>query len=424
MKHRAFFVGILLSPAIHCLGQGLTLTDAIAMARSNNGVLAAAFASVESAKSGMRQANAMFLPFVTPSYTYLDSASRPASGLPTLRDAAHEAGITASWEVLDGGQRSFTLSSSRNLYDAAKYSTLWTLRQTIFSVTQQFYSALAAQELLKIAKAEVVRTNEILEVVKRRVELGDAARKDILQAEADVANADVALLTATNDVDTTHAALKALIGWDEREPMPELQSAGPQGEPSVSTLEAATTEGVKNRPDLTSAARRLNSDRFAVMSAERDASIDWSLNVNYSRSFEPEDAFNRTLSFVVSFPLFDGGLSRERVRQAKLNLQANQALYNQAVRDARSEIEAAFLVWKQNRKRLDASEKALRAAKINYEAVTESQRLGAASIQEVTTARLTLVTAETGYIQSMYGFYVSDIRLRLMIGDKLPGEDS
>lgn len=404
-------------------GEDLTLLQAIELAKRNNGVLASASAAVASARSGVREANAAFLPFVTPSYEFSDIESKSSINSSIFRSTDHTAGIDATWTVLDAGQRQYAYGQAKKQYEATRYSSLWTMRQVLFSVTQQFYAALRAQELMRTAEAQVVRTKEVLEVVKKRVELGDAAKKDILQAEADVANAEVDLLTAGNDVDTAEAGLKAIIGWREDQALPDLGPSELAGAPTFETLDEALKDGISKRPDVTSALRDLESTRYNVLLAERDASLDWSLRVNYGRTVEPRDTFNRTLTFVVSYPLFDGGLSRERVKQAQLGYKSNKALYDQQLRDAKSEIEAAFLVWKQNRLRLDASTKALKAAQVNFDAVSESHRLGAASIQEVTTARLTLITAETNQIQAVYDQYISDVRFRLVTGDPLPGEN-
>ncbi len=419
-----FLTGLLTGGASAAYSQELTLDQAIALAKKNNGVLVAAQKSVAIAQSNVREAAALFFPFITPSYQYTDVEDKLTSHSPVTRDSVHELGVGATWQVLDGGQRWYGLNQSRKLFDSTRYSSLWTMRQTLFAVTQSFYDALRAQELLKSADAELVRTKQILEVVKARAAVGDIAKKDILQAEADVANAEVAQITASNDVDSTQAALKAVIGWPAQNPLPALAKSEPTGEPSVTTLDDALSAGQKRRPDLLSTLRALEAERFGVLTAQREASLDWSLNVNFNKDFEPENSYNRTLTFVVSFPLFDAGFSRERARQAQLSLESNRALYQQDVRNARSEIEATFLIWKQNKARLDAADRALKAAQINYDAASESQRLGAASIQEVTTARTTLITAEVNYIQAVYDSYISDVQYRLVIGDPLPGENS
>lgn len=331
--------------------------------------------------------------------------------------------VGTSWLVLDGGQRSFSLARARNLADAAQFGAVSTLRTILFTVTQQFFDALRSQELLRVADAQVRRAQETLDVTKKQVEVGQVARKDILQAEADLANSVVQQITARNLVNTSSANLKASMGWEPARPLPVLVAPEePETPPAPPTLEEAIESGLAHRPDLEGARKRLQADRYTVLTAARRSSFDWELTFNYSKNFEPEDADNRNLQFLVTYPLFDAGASREALRQTEFTYKANQELLEQQVRDARSEIEAVYLSWHQNLERLSASEKALLAAQENFKAASESQSEGVASILDVTNAQISLVTAETNYVQALYDFYISDAELRLVTGRPLLGE--
>lgn len=395
------------------------------MAKQRNGTVAAAIKGYESAKAAVRGANAAFFPEISPQYRYINSEQQFSGGFGgTGKQDFDQLSIGANWLLLDGGQRQFTLERSKRLADANKYSSLWTLRQVLFTVTRQYYEVLRARELKKVADSQVVRTNEILEVVKGRVAEGVAAKKEILQAEADAANALVDQMTATNQVNTAEAAMKATIGWPANEPLPDL-IAPPQeiGIKRDWTLQQAIESGTQKRPDLEEARQRLKADRFNVLTAKRSASFDWTLNFSYSRNFEPNDTFNRSLTFLLSYPLFDAGRTKEQVTQSQLSYESGQLLLEQQVRDARSEIETVFLTWDQNRARLAASEKALNAAKLNYDAAAGSQAEGVSTILDVTNARVSLVTAETNYVRAIYDYYVADAQLKLVVGEPIDGEE-
>jgi outer membrane protein len=421
---RLFPIAAVCVLALPAASQELTLADALVRAREFNGTVAAAYKDYLSAKSAERAALGAYYPSITPEYRYVDSRSRLA-GFSTTSMSEGEAGIGANWLLLDGGQRQYAYARAQNLAEAAKLGSLWTLRQILFSVTSQYCDALRAQELQRVADQEVVRTRQILDAVKARVEVGDVARKEILQAEADLANAVVQQLTAGNQVRTTEASLKATIGWPTETPLPSLQPVeNVEMRPEDVALASLIAQGISTRPDLEQSRRQQRAGRYNVLTAERNASVDWTLNFNYSRSWDGEgdDGFNRSLTFLISFPLFDGGISRENARQSKLSFEAGNLRLEQQFREARSEIEAAFLTWKQNRERLVASEAALRAARLNFQAASESQAAGAGSILEVTNARSALITAETNFVQAFYDYFISDVQLRLVTGEAMPGE--
>jgi len=124
----------------------------------------------------------------------------------------------------------------------------------------------------------------------------------------------------------------------------------------------------------------------------------------------------------VTYPLFDGGRLREIAREQKLNLQAAQATLVQSERLAQAEIESVYAEHVQNIERVQASKLALEAAQVNYDAAIAAQKEGANDVIEVLTAQVSLVTAESNYIEATYDYYVTEANLRLVTGRPIPGE--
>jgi outer membrane protein len=112
------------------------------------------------------------------------------------------------------------------------------------------------------------------------------------------------------------------------------------------------------------------------------------------------------------------------VTEGRANVNASKALLDQSEKDARSEIEADFSTYSQDQLRLQSAELALKAAQLNYEAADGSQKAGAASLLDVITAQVSLVTAESNYIQATYDVLIAQLRLRLVTGLPMPGENS
>ena len=120
----------------------------------------------------------------------------------------------------------------------------------------------------------------------------------------------------------------------------------------------------------------------------------------------------------MQLPLFDGGVLRERARQLRFEELALRATLTQREREVRAQIETDYITLVQNGTRAQAAKLAVEAAQQNYQAEVEAQRLGAANstIVTVLTAQVTLVTAESNYIQAIYDFYVADAQLRRSTG--------
>lgn len=405
--------------------ENLSLSDALERAKAFNGRITAAKKELTAARQAVFQSQASFLPSISPTYRYFDQDRRFLdSDIPTGKTNFNEVALSASWTILDSGNRLYAYQRSQKLAEATSYSTQNTLRNVLFDVASRYYDALQAIELLKVAQSQVQRAEETLDATKRQAEIGQIARKEVLQAEADLANAQVNQLIAENQVTIAQTLLKTILRWPEQTDLPQLETPQTPTPIELETLNTVIEEALINRPDLQSARKRLEAERYQVLSTEREAGLDWRLTIDYTRVFEPEDTANRTFQLIASYPLFDGGFAKARAGQAKSLYEANQLLLEQTIRDAVGEIEAVYRSFAQTQKRLVASEKALAAAKENFKAASESYREGASNIQSVSLAQVALITAETNYVQVVYDYYILDFQLKLVTGKPIPGDQN
>src|SRR5688572_1364771 len=427
--HKSFAVISLLAVSIPVFGQDgtLTLAEAIELARQRNGTVQAAFLDLEAARSRRREVFAAFLPTVTPSLRYDATHSQIFTGPNRGRNDDTEAltQVSASWRILDSGEREWSYQAAKRLEEAAAASARQILRNILFTVHQQFYNALRNQELLRVSSAQVARAQKILDQTQAQIDVGAAAKKDILQVRADFLNAQVDRLTAENASAIAEADLKATIGLDT---VAKLERLEPPVEPTMFVepppLEQVVDEGLANRPDLIALRKRRDAQTYSVRTANRQTGLTWTLDTSFNRAFSPDVSNFGAATFLVSYPLFDGNRLKEVAKQEHLALRAQEAELVQAERDARAEIESAHALLRQDIQRMNAAKAAVEAARLNYEAALESQRLGAEGTDIITvlTAQVSLVTAESNYVEALYDYFISAVRLRLVTGLPIPGE--
>lgn len=405
-------------------GDSLTLQEALAMARANNGTVRSAFLNYEAARSSTRAAHASYLPSVTPSASYDTGFTNFQTGTPGRVDSVtSRSSISASWLLFDNGERDATFLRSKVNRGISELSTLQTLRTVLFNVHSRFFDALRAEELLKVQQSQMERTDAILKRTILQIELGASPQKDRLQAEADSLNARVAELRSLNQVATAQANLKAIIGLPEQQGLPALTQPEPTPLPALTmTLEEAIAEGMRNRPDLEASRLRVQSQEYDLRLAQLNMGPSWSVQAQYTKAFSPDVSERQALVLAASWPLYDGNRSRENTRAAALGVQAQVATMGQAERDARAEIESAYKEYAQNSQRLAAASAALAAAKKNYEAASGAADEGASDLIEVLTAQVSLATAESNYVEAYYDALISEVRLGLALGREVPGE--
>lgn len=403
----------------------LTLEDVLRSARENNGTVQAARFQYLASKADARSAESAFYPTLTPRVRQengrVETLTGRGRGGRTVDTT--DASIGLDWLLLDNGTRGATVGRAKLGSETAELAALDTYRQVLFSVHQSYYSALRATELLRVQSASLERAKKLEDAAKVREQLGAGAAKDILQAEADRLNAEVAVLTAQNQVATSMANLKAVAGWPT-ETMPELaaqERSAPDRLPI--SLQDAIAEGLANRPSLLAQRKRLESARLAVRLARLAGSVNFSASAQLDKSFS-ESVFDRSaLVLQASIPLFDGWRTRENVKSAELNEESQRSTVLQAERDTRAAIESAYKEFSQNFDRLRAADLALAAARKNYEAAAGSFQEGAGTILDQITAEVSLRTAESNQIGAYYDLLLSEVQLRLAMGRALPGEE-
>jgi outer membrane protein len=395
------------------------------LAKERNGSIRAAFLDARASRARESQALAAFFPTVTPSAAWEARRTESMTGAGKVRfeDDGSITRIDARWQILDFGERDLSLRGARRSTAGQELTARQRLRQTLFNVNQSYYDALRAQELQRVAESQVERANRIFDQAKARLEVRDIAKVDVLQAEADSLNAQVAALAARNRTVSANAALKAIIGLESAEPLPQLERlSAPGAMRSLDPLAETIARGLDLRPDLGAQRRFLEAQRFGVLRARKEAGLSFGVDATFGQQITPDELQSSVLSATLSYPLFDGGLLRERAREQDLSYKASQSELLQAERDARSEIESAYIELSQNSERVSAARRALDAARANFDAAIERQRLGAIDVIATLTAQVSLVTAESNFIEAVYDFTISDVRLRLVTGEPVPGE--
>lgn len=400
----------------------LTLNEALKMTKERNGTVRSALQDIQAADARVVQSLSSFYPRITPRYQYsdikreLDQQSFAQSGATTA--------FNMTWQVLDMGQRSLAARASRRNLEASRFNARQSLRTTLFSTVQRYYETLRAQELKRVSDSQVSRAQTILEQTKARIAVRDAAAIEELQANADYQNARVTALARKNDVTNNAASLRAVIGLQTGETLPTLERETEPPKIEVpGSLETLIAQGLASRPDLASRRKSIESSTLSRNRARVDAGIGMSFDFSDNYQVTPDALNDRTFQLTLSYPLFDAGLRRAAVRELDANVKSLRLDLLQLERDARADIEAAYAALATNAERLTAAEVALDAAQRNFEAAQESQKQGASDLLQVLTAQVSLVTAESNYIQALYDAKISDVRLRLVTGRPIPGED-
>jgi len=218
MKYAPFAAALLLCP-FPALGQrpkGLSLADAIALARDSNPAYRQALHDRAPAVWGVRNAWATFLPSLSASA----GGGYAGPGEQTFLTASFSQNVatwSSSYNLGLNWQLSGTTLAQPGLRQAqlaaANADVAGAEATLVNAVTQQYLTVLQARDNAGLAQARLDRDEEFLKLAHARYDVGRATLIDVRQAEVARGQAEVAVLRARTAVDVEKLRLFQVMGF-------------------------------------------------------------------------------------------------------------------------------------------------------------------------------------------------------------------
>ncbi|HUG03806.1 MAG TPA: TolC family outer membrane protein [Steroidobacteraceae bacterium] len=438
MNTRFFVRTILLAASLTAVNAGAAdLRDVYERALTSDPLIREADANRLAARESRPQAIAALLPQIAASGRYNDE-ERDSSGAfvqpgnpptPELRDSD---GNSSAWDVtlrqnIFRWQNWATLrrASAQTAQAEADYSAAQ--QDLILRTSEAYFNVLAAQDTLEAAVAAHDAIGRQLEQSDKRFEVGLIAVTDVQEAKAAFDSATAALIQAKRNLATAQERLRELTGetFDVLEkPGADMPLTGPNPASPEDWVQLAMQQNA-----------RLISSRLAADITRADIGFERgghfpSLDVVVSRShFDSEatisgssagdidsDSDDTVVSLQVTVPIFSGGATRSRVRQAQfLNIAARERLERTA-RETEREARDAYLGVNSEVARVQSLRQAVESAMTALQATEAGYEVGTRTSVDVLEARRRLFEAQTNYARSRYDYLLNVLRLQLAAG--------
>lgn len=285
----------------------LTLEGALERARTRGTAVAAGRLRLQEARARVREAGALR------DHPALDAAGGRREG----GRADYAVGLTQPLDFGRGARIATAEAALRRETATSDQDQQLALR----AVALSFLRALAEEERLRLAREAAVQAEEVLRVALRRREAGDVADLDVTLAGGALARARADALATEARGALAVGELRALLQYDEAEP---LVLAGTLSLPEEESLQALSGSAI-TRPDLRAAdaaADEAEAEAAAVRGLRRPTVAP---AVRYERD-EGTHVLWGGLS--IGLPLWNrGGAAREAAaaRASRLRLQAEAA---------------------------------------------------------------------------------------------------
>jgi len=334
--------------------------------------------------------------------------------------------------------RTTTLSVNQLLYDFGKTGNAsevaqWGIRsseqeaervrqETILNVKQAYYALLQAMKMAEVAQKTIEQTGSHLKQAQAFYQAGSRPRFDVTRAEVDVNNAKLGLINAKNSLRLRTIALNNAMGVDPGQKTEINDTLPPL--PALLTPDQTLSEALKNRPELRKYESDIESARAAVRTEQANylptlsasGAYTWANGTSEMGPYKGDVQNSWNAGITLTIPLFQGGLTKGRVSEARANLNMLEARRDAVRQSILLEVNQAFADIDSATARVEVMESTLKKARENLELAQGRYDAGVGPHIEVTDAQLSAVNAETDHIQALYDHQLAVARLLKSMG--------
>lgn len=351
-------------------------------------------------------------------YTRFKSASSRTAGpfaVSTGPSDLYTTSFDASQDIYDFGRRKYRVAASR--YDVRGLQ--WDFRDVRLAVIddlkEAYYGVLAVDRTVKVRQDDVTRRQEHLRQAETFLKVGTRPKIDVTQAQVDLIRARQALLQAQSDARVIRVTLLKAMGL-ETGPTFSLKDDLDIGRVNWQ-LEELKQATLANNPALNRLQASLDSAQALEEAARRDywPALAGTASYGWSGSTHPSDP-SWDVGLQLQIPLFSGFQTRGRVAEARAFAGQTKANLITQKLEILSSLESQFQGLVLADAQIAVSTEALRSAGENFELASGRYKAGVGTMLEVTDAQVSLIQAETDYIQALYNYKIARFRVERIVG--------
>lgn len=433
----------------------LTLSQCIELAVNQNLQIRQSELQQESTINTYQQTRRNRLPAViglfNPGYSLGRNVDPYTNGVTTSQIGTNSMGVRADWTVFNGYQQRNLLQQNALNLSAGQFDVQAAKNAIRVKVLQAYMQVLMAQELLNVSLKQAEASQLQLDRISKQVNLQVVAESNLYNLQAQLANDEIQITNARNDVRLAHMTLGQLLNWPADrtyELAPAEVNAGSISAPA-DAWQGVYQSALTTLPDVKAADVRIQAAEKGLDIAKGvrypTLAVSSSFGTSYSSAAQqavmgdayssvPINAFvkvgdqtyqantlsaslgqkhigyfdqlglNRTFSIGLSLriPIFNATQSAYRVQDAKIQRMVAGNQHQQVRLQLQQQTEQAFVSlqnavdrYKTLSTQVGVLEKALRVAEVKLTA-------GVANPLDYTLAKTNLDRAKASFVQVKY----------------------
>lgn len=383
----------------------LTLKQALEQANAHHPRMLAATASVQVAQARKEQAFAPMLPQVNLSSSYNQNNNQSSGNALSLR---------ASQVLYDFGQRGNQWKAAEAQLSAEQQSAEDVQQQVLLNVRTAYYTVQASQALVQVNQAAVSNQQRHVQQTKAFVTAGSRPPIDLVQAQKNLANAQLQLINAQNNYQINKAQLNQAMGLERNTEYEVASDAALALSQEGLSVDELYKIAANHRPDIMASQGQVKSQELSLAAQNSALApvLQASVGVADAGLLRGQSGTNLDAGISLSWSLFNGGSNRAQVAQAEAQLASIKAQSQELNQRVRYEITQARLAIESEKAAIKAAQESVKYAKEQLKLAEGRYNAGVGNLLEVDDAQYSLTSAESQLVQE--NFKLSTARAQLL----------
>jgi len=334
---------------------------------------------------------------------------------PHFSDDYGALGLTLTIPIYQGGQVSTGVSLAEVRRDIQVLASRQTKNDIIANTVNAYNKILQLQQLRKTSEAQVKALEEQAKNTRLLLDVGRAARVDLLKVEVQLANERQRLLATEEGLKTASATLRYLMGEgpEAENPLPPLADRLVAGD-FRADFESGLNVAHERRPEYLSSKKAVEEAKLNRRLALGKLLPTINITGSDTRWAGYNPVYHDTIwvtGVTLSLPLFDrslyADLSRESIQIERMS-QRLVATDNQIGLD----ISNAVASVTESRNRVSATEKAVAQGEESFRIEQLKYETGAGSMVDLLLAQAASINAVANYTQALFDYNAAVVAYR------------
>lgn len=383
--------------------------------------------------SNLKMAKNQYLPSVSGTMSNSVSFGQTSFGTGSLRNDrfSNSANLGADILLYNNGRLEKNIRKSQFDVEASQYDVETIKNDISLQIAQQYLTTLLNKEIVKISESAVENAQKQYDRAKITTQVGTTAQTILAEAEAALAREKQNKKTAEINVGRSLFAMAQLLQLpDYKDFDVEYVEVPDQLEPQLKSVDEVLTTAFENQPQVKAAESRINS---ALAQTEVSKTAFWPtltasvgigsfynnllntdnignelIYVKEKKFFQQyKDNFGQQGSISLNVPIFNKGITKLQVEQAKINESVAKITLEQQKQTVRQNVQKAQFDVDANYETFLSAVETEKSTKLALEFADKSYAAGRTTIYDVNVARNNYANAQGSVAQAKYNYLFS-----------------